>query len=1181
MMDMSIFNFRTVLLISVAPLWLVSGQIALAQEVIRLPQGANDEPPSATTAGEGFTITIDGGATAPPAGVADDSGVPASIARQADLALTEADLRVTFDGLNVQRRLTTKVLDTDPLRPGFAVRVQSQMNYPAFVNRAEMRLIEYGASRVARVVQVVPVAPNGVAVVNLPTDVDPQDLAIVHRVYDTRGRFDETAPRPVAAGSDAVVIDGDTDLAVEDGTSALVRQRIPIFGGAVTVSGDNVPGGARVQTLGEDILPDPSGSFVIQRILPPGDQPVAVEVVGGPGQGTYIERNLTIPRNEWFYTATADLTFGWRQGNPTDASGAPLPETYDYGRLAGFARGRTSNGWTITASADTTEDDLSDLFRDFDKKDPQDTLLRAARENAYPTFGDDSTLEEGAPTDGKFYLKAERDGSHLLWGNFKASLSGSRYLRNERTLYGFQGVYRSPQTTERGEARVAVEAYGASPDRLPGREIFQGTGGSIYFLRRQDISVGSETLTVQIRDGATGRVLETRVLQEGRDYDVNYLQGVITLASPLTSRTGDDTVVSRPGGSNDVVLIANYEYTPTASDIDGLSYGARAEAWVTDDLRLGFTGLVEQTDIADQTALGADVNYRIGLDSYVALEYAQTEGPGFGSSFSSDGGLTITSSGTAGVSGGTGRAVNMDMALDFADLGSTTPGRLTAYFEDRTAGFSTLDYQSANDEELWGVGLEMETSANTAVRLSYDDYSDSTGKLVREGEAVFTYLPSAWNKWDFGVALTDKRTPGGATDETGRRTDVALRYTQIQSDTLTWNVFGQATVDRSGGLSRNNRVGVGVAYQLNKTWTFEGEISDGSTGVAGEALLTYQSDGYDTAYFGYRLEPGRDFSGVTLTGKDRGTFVVGGKRRLHDSVDAFVENTYDLFGEHRSLTSAYGVEYRATEQWTYSGTFEFGRVRGLTGDDFDRNALSLGVRYKDGERLQAAAKLEYRLDDGVIGGADRDQRALFLTGDARYKIDERQRLIFRGEFADSETSNTSIQSGEYADVSLGYAFRPITDDRLNFLFKYRFLYDMIGQEIDGTSQRGPRQRSHVLSADLAYDLNPQWTLGAKIGGRWSESAPDDSTPLADNDAWLAVLNARFHVTHKWDLLLEGRHLYAPQASLAETAFLAAGYRHIGNNLKIGVGYNFGSFSDDLTDLTYDDMGLFLNIVAKF
>ena len=40
------------------------------------------------------------------------------------------------------------------------------------------------------------------------------------------------------------------------------------------------------------------------------------------------------------------------------------------------------------------------------------------------------------------------------------------------------------------------------------------------------------------------------------------------------------------------------------------------------------------------------------------------------------------------------------------------------------------------------------------------------------------------------------------------------------------------------------------------------------------------------------------------------------------------------------------------------------------------------------------------------------------------------------------------------------------------------------------------------------------------------------------------------------------------------------YRHIGRNLKFGVGYNFTDFSDDLTDLDYDSQGFFINLVGK-
>lgn len=39
--------------------------------------------------------------------------------------------------------------------------------------------------------------------------------------------------------------------------------------------------------------------------------------------------------------------------------------------------------------------------------------------------------------------------------------------------------------------------------------------------------------------------------------------------------------------------------------------------------------------------------------------------------------------------------------------------------------------------------------------------------------------------------------------------------------------------------------------------------------------------------------------------------------------------------------------------------------------------------------------------------------------------------------------------------------------------------------------------------------------------------------------------------------------------------------HLNNNVKLGIGYNSGSFTDDLRGVTQNDEGCFLNLVAKF
>lgn len=77
-----------------------------------------------------------------------------------------------------------------------------------------------------------------------------------------------------------------------------------------------------------------------------------------------------------------------------------------------------------------------------------------------------------------------------------------------------------------------------------------------------------------------------------------------------------------------------------------------------------------------------------------------------------------------------------------------------------------------------------------------------------------------------------------------------------------------------------------------------------------------------------------------------------------------------------------------------------------------------------------------------------------------------------------------------------------------------------------------------------------------------------------------MLRADLHIVRQWDLLLEGRSLWENTADSADLGFFAAIYRQINDNIEVGVGYNFGQYSDDLRDLTADDQGTFVNAVGK-
>ncbi|WP_417260586.1 hypothetical protein [Celeribacter sp.] len=1114
---------------------LLLGATALVAQPLRAQDGA------------GFSISIDG------ATVSGDPVLQRELIRP-DAQLAEADLRIQYDGLTVTPRLDLEIVGNEL---GPVVQLQSALNYPAFVKRAEILVYDATTRGAPQLASRQAVAVNGAASVTLPSD----NAYAVLRVYDAFGRYNETAPLALHTADSRTREDG-----VEEGADATARQGFRVYGGGVTVSGRSVAPDAKVQTLGETIRPDSSGTFVVQRILPPGQYPVKVAVQGG-GQNVDIVRDITVPRSEQFYVATGDVTWGF---NNVSGEGR---ETYTTGRFAGYLNNRYANGTELTLQLDTGEGDIGDIFSDLDERDPRSVLLRVDPDDLYPTYGDDSTLVDDTPTSGKFYLRVERDNSHLTWGDFQADVNGG-YLRNERTLYGFYGHYETQAAADNGESRVTVDAYAAQPERIAQRDVLRGTGGSVYFLRRQDIGIGTETVTVQIRDASTGRVLETRRLIAGQDYQINYIQGVITLAAPLSSYGGGDgLVITDAGGSNDANLVVNYEYSPTSTDVDSFSYGGRVEGWVNDKVRLGVTAMSEETSSGDQRSAGVDLLWRHSENTFVSVDAAMSEGPGFSSNLSTDGGLVFdTSSGT----GGNGEAFRLDTRVDLQDLGMSADGFFGAYFEKRTEGFSTLDYDTSSDESLWGVSLDVAASERLDLSFYYDSYENDAGEHDREGGVELEYSLSPRVSLGVGLEHLDRRS----SSDDGNRTDAAVRLTYATGEQTEVYGYAQKTLARAGDLARNDRYGIGGIFDLGGNWRLEGEISDGDLGRGGRLLFRHEKGEYENTYFGYELDPDRELTGVDLEGTDKGRFVTGANRELGDGLTVFGENTYDMFGKHRALTSSYGAQYKHNDYLTYSGTFEYGQIRDSVNGDFERNALSLGVAFQD-ERTTASARLEYRNEDGSISGSLRDSETLLFVADARHEIDDARRLVFSLDASTTEGEGVIVESGDLVDLQLGYAFRPVDNEKLNVLLRYRYLLDTYGEQLDNDDEPGALQRTHVLSAEASYDLNPEWTLGVKVGGRFSKTAADADSVWEQNNAILAAANLRYHFVHNWDALLEVRTMNFEQTGTTEFGGLGAVYRQVGPNLKLGVGYNFGSVSSDLTDIEYDERGAFLNLVASF
>jgi opacity protein-like surface antigen len=439
-----------------------------------------------------------------------------------------------------------------------------------------------------------------------------------------------------------------------------------------------------------------------------------------------------------------------------------------------------------------------------------------------------------------------------------------------------------------------------------------------------------------------------------------------------------------------------------------------------------------------------------------------------------------------------------------------------------------------------------------------------------------------------GGSYVELATPTAKTPQFGNRGDIGAKveYTP-KKDTLLY-AFGQVTIDRSGTVRRNDRVGVGAKVKLTDKIGLEAEISEGTTGLGGLAALTYDPSADKHLYVGYKLDPDRAFDrtdDVALSGVDLGGIVLGSRLKHNDVLSTFTENSYDMFGRRRSLASTYGVTYTPDKYLTATAGIEIGRIEdpNINNADFDRYAPSFALNFHDEAGLNARIRGEARFETSEDG--TRDRETYLLSAGYVNSINPDWRISINADAVISNSDQTSVLDGDYVEATVGFAYRPVENDRLNALFKYTFLYDLPGpdQTARGTGTvLGPAQRSHIISADFIYDLNEYVSLGAKYGFRYGEisttRAPQDFT---SSSAHLGVLRADLHVVKNWDLLLEGRVFHQPEAKSTRFGALAAVYYHVSENMKAGVGYNFGRFSDDLTDITQDDEGVFLNVIGKY
>jgi outer membrane protein OmpA-like peptidoglycan-associated protein len=1172
-----------------SPVVVVPQPVAVPAPAVRAPCSAQ-----AGDADLPFRVTVDGEPV-----VLSEPNNEADRQRCTDVALSKADIQVKYDDLSVRPALNVWATP-DAVVSGEGVTFRGYSNYVAWLRKAEVRIFRKGQTPEATPLAVLPIEWEKPVAWTVPTDGG--EYLYLLRVYDEKGRFDETSLKALAVTAHSRPL-ADADTAAHEaltgwGESSLSLRNIPVKGGTITVSGSELKPDERVSAMGMPIPVDPKGLFVLRQILPTGPQTVEVKVAEQDGRTFSFRRNLTIPDNDWFYVAIGDLTAGRnRVTGPAELVTGDTQhynnETYIDGRGAFYLKGKVKGDWLLTAAADTGGQPLKNLFSNFSSKDPN-YLLRNIDPNAYyPVYGDDSTTLDDAPTQGKFYVRLEKGNSRILWGNFKTQWTGSELVQYSRGLYGANAHYSSEATTSFGTKRTDVDAFVADPGTLASRDEFRGTGGSLYYLHNMDITQGSEQVWVEVRDKDSGLVIERKELTPAQDYDIDYLQGRLMLREPLsTSAGGGGLVFTSEVNGQPLYLVTTYEFVPGLTAVSDLATGLHASHWLNDMVRIGLTTYHQGSSGADQTLKGADVMVRIAPGTTVKAELAHSSGAGTGANTSIDGGFGFNGLASTGQDA---TARRIDATVDLSEITKGGQGKIDAYWQDKDRGFSGPGQIASNGEAVRQEGIKATLPLGKADEVSAKvDVRDADSQDTSNQELAWKHRVN--DEWALSLgARHDQRTTFVANaspilSEDGSRTDVILRTDYAPDkengkpgEKKDWSSYGfvQGTAERSGSRSENNRGGVGGSWQVNDRLKVNAEASDGSLGPGGKLGTEYRVSDRSNAYLNYELEtdnPDSYYRGST------GTWVTGADYRISDRTRLFGESRMSNGAGPESLTHAFGVDLAPNDRWNYGAKFETGKVSDPLAGDLKRDAIALSVGYKY-EKVKYAGSLEYRNEDSsALGAASSTRHVWLMRNTLGYQYDPAWRLLGKLNFSASDNSQGAFYDGDYHEFVLGVAYRPVDNDRWNTLFKYTNFYNLPspGQVAPSGTTADYAQKSQVFSLDTIYDVRPWLSLGfkyglrvgelkdSKVGGDWYSSRAD-----------LVVVRADWHWVKEWDAVAELRDLRVQTAQDSNAGALLAVYRHLGEHMKLGAGYNFTNYSDDLTDLSYRSHGWFINAVAKY
>jgi len=909
-----------------------------------------------------------------------------------------------------------------------------------------------------------------------------------------------------------------------------------------------------------------------ELILPEGNYTVVVNETFH----TY-ERSFESGDDHLIFLALADAEIGY---NSADGEIEPVQSNdrfkngfWQDGKMAFYLKGKIKGKYLIKASLDT-ERKRKELFKMVDP------------EKYYPVYGDASKINyEDSNTQGILYASIQWDKSEAVWGNFETAIKDTSLVHFNKSLYGSKIKYETLQTNSFGDADTKIIVFAAQAKQKSAENQFLSTGGFIYFLKHKNVIEGSENVRIQIRDAVTSLVLSEETLTEGKDYEISYSDGKLVLFKYI-ARTSNEAPVAQAISisGNPVYVVVNYEYDVNDTvKFRESSYGVRFSKVIANYLRVGATYVQDEQQTKNYKLHGYDATLYIGNRGKVQFEYAQTNAAEFPNYMSTDGGSSFTEVSSDDLDEGGAYLVNGN--YDFGLFNSSF------YYQNIRSGFSNESQNFSGGETKWGIAVFKSFANAITADISYGEQT-----IFDDANLISQYNTGA-RKTRTLTALVSKNFSNGSLaveylyqDIQGKSDIFSERYSNKKTSLVALKEEYRITDDTNITLRQqialkgdeNHAVDFGIYKRifsnivLNAVQTFGHESSATKIGLAAktekinihaEKEFSYGTKGFSDTVLGVDYDIDENTQVYTKyslkedLGQNASQLIYGQRKQLSETIETRAEKIITESVTEQSSTEKIGFLAKINEFLTLDFGLENGLVYNYNGSKTDRTSFALVWDYQYYDIFKNKVMFESRFDTG-----ETTRRQIFLKSLSEWHIDNDLTLFNETEISYGKDSSTGECLQYYKDILFGFAYRPVYNDRLNFVGKYSF-YDGNAPEDQQDYQDIERARKHTFSLDTIYQINRKLELTGKTAVRLTEEKVVDFDQTRSLTYFVGG-GLIYEIVKNWKIAAYYSKLFQKQAKDSKGVLQAEIIRKIGKELELALGYSFTDFKDKM----YEDMG---------